>query len=105
MPVDTVSVTPVTDDMVIRVVEAWLRSEGLMPCGEWERRQYGPHLVWAVQASSATAVDEHDLGRSFEHYFQEYNLSADAAATIFPYMLEQYPCPDCGVYIYASVFL
>ena len=105
MPIDTASATPVADDRAVRVVEAWLRSEGLMPCGEWERRQYGPHLVWTVQASSATAVDENDLGRSFEHYFHEYNLHADAAAPIFPYSLEQYPCPGFGVYIYATVFL
>ena len=103
MLIDIVSIIPVADDTVVHAVEDWLRSEGLTPCGDCECRQYGPHTVWTVQGFSATAVDKHDLSRSFEHYFHEYNLSAGAAATISPYMLEQYPCPAAG-FIYTHLF-
>ena len=107
MPIDIASAIPVTDyAAVVRIVEDWLRSEGLLPCDDWVSDQYGPHVVLTVQARTNLAIDERDLSRSFEHYFYEYNLRPDATIRVFPHMLEQYPSSSGGeVYIYASVFL
>ena len=107
MPIDTASAIPVADyAAVVRIVEDWFRSEGLLPCDDWVSDQYGPHVVLTVQARTNLAIDERDLSRSFEHYFHQYNLRPDTAVRVFPHMLEQYPDPSsCVVYIYATVFL
>lgn len=96
--------------LAVRVLEVWLMQQGFQPSEGWDgndpncRRQYGPHIVWTVQARIPGPYDYDALWDSFRAYIAEHN-ALPGAVRFEPYDLATYICPcGCGEFLYAAIY-
>lgn len=98
------------DALAVRVLEVWLIQQGFQLSGGWDendpncRRQYGPHVLWTVQARIPGDYDYDTLLNSFRAYIAKHN-ALPSAVKFEPYDITIYECPcGCGVFLFASIY-